>query len=136
MATDATGQAADVLFQTALAQPENANLHTVAWEHFNPSDISVSAQIALVKAQNPQGIVVYATGSAFGNVLRGLHDAGVDVPVVTSAVNMNHTQLEQYQAFMPKEVIFNTTLFLGRDQIRNRALRSAIDEFYTGYRLA
>lgn len=136
MATDATGQAADALFQTALAQPENANLHAVAWEHFNPGDISVSAQIALIKAQNPQGIVVYATGSAFGNVLRGLHDAGVDVPVVTSAVNMNHSQLEQYQAFLPKELIFNTTLFLARDQIRNRALRTAIDEFYAGYRLA
>jgi branched-chain amino acid transport system substrate-binding protein len=136
-ATDATGQAADALTGVELAKPENANLHVVAWEHFNPADISVTAQIAHLKAQNVQAVNITATGSGFGNVLRSLHDAGLEIPVVTSAVNMNHQQLEQYASFLPKELIFNTTrIGLSRDQLRNGPQRAALDEFYTGFRLA
>jgi branched-chain amino acid transport system substrate-binding protein len=134
VATDATGLASDTLSQNAFARPENKNVHIVAYEHFSPTDISVSAQVARVKAGNPQGIVVFATGTAFGNVLRTLSDSGINVPIVTSAVNMNHTQLEGYEHFIPTEVVFNSARFYARDQIRDAKLRAAIDEFYNGYR--
>jgi branched-chain amino acid transport system substrate-binding protein len=134
VATDATGQASDTLTQSAFALPENKNLQLVANEHFNPTDITVSAQIARVKAANPQGIVIFATGNAFATVLRGLNDSGIRVPVVTSAVNMNHTQLEGYTGFLPPEVIFNSARFYARAQVKNPALRTAIDEFYNAYK--
>ena len=135
-ATDATGQAADAVTQSELAKPENANLHVAAWEHFNPADISVSAQIARLKAQNVQVVYTAATGSAFGNVLRAMHDTGLEIPVVTSAVNMNHSQLGQYASFLPKELIFNTTrIGVPRDQVRGPQ-RAALDEFYAGFKLA
>ena len=135
-ATDASGSVADRITLTALARPENKNLAAVDYEHFNPTDISVSAQTARIKAGNPQAIIVYATGSAFGTVLRALNDAGVNIPVFTSAVNMNPIQLAQYSNFLPKELIFNTTLAFARDQVRDRDLRASIDEFYAGYRRA
>jgi len=135
-ATDATGQVSDQLSQAALARPENSTLSVAAFEHFNPTDISVSAQVARIKAGGAQAVVCFATGSGFGNVLHALNDAGLNVPVVTSAVNMNHTQLEQYESFLPKEVVFNTALFYARDLVRGGPLRAAIDEFYAGYRAA
>jgi branched-chain amino acid transport system substrate-binding protein len=134
VATDATGQAADALVVNEFAQPENKNLQLVANERFNPSEITVSAQIARVKAANPQGLVVYATGNAFGTVLRGLSDSGINVPLVTSAVNMNEAQLEGYSGFLPSEIVFNAAQAYARDQVRDPALRAAIDEYYNGYR--
>jgi len=132
-ATDASGSVADRIALASLARPENKGLAVVAYEHFNPGDISVSAQVARIKAGNPQAIVNYATGSAFGNVLRSLSDAGVSVPVMTSVVNMNPIQLEQLASVLPIELIFKTTLFYARDQVHDRALLSAIDELYAGF---
>ena len=51
--------------------PENKSVAIVAFEHFNPSDLSVNALASRIKAANPQGIVLDGvTGNAFGNVLR------------------------------------------------------------------
>ena len=133
--TDASGSVADKESVDALARPENKSL-TATFEHFNPNDISVSAQVARVKASNPQAIVIYATGNAFGNVLRALNDAGVNVPVLASAAVMNVNLLGQFQDFLPPEIIFNATLFVARDEVHDRALRGAIDEMYAGYKHA
>jgi branched-chain amino acid transport system substrate-binding protein len=135
--TDASGQAADELVRSAMARPENKPISVVAFEHFNPTDISVSALMARIKAGNPQGIVLNGvTGSAFGTFLRTLNDAGVDVPVVGSAANMNPTQLEQFSAFLPKELVFNSTLLEAGNEVRDRKVRAAIDELNTTYRKA
>jgi branched-chain amino acid transport system substrate-binding protein len=134
VANDATGQAADALALSEFAQPENKSLQLVANERFNPSDISVSAQVARVKAAKPQALAIYATGTAFGNVLRALSDSGLNVPIVTSAVNMNETQLEGYAAFMPTELVFNAAQAYAREQVRSGPLRAAIDEYYNGFR--
>jgi branched-chain amino acid transport system substrate-binding protein len=134
--TDATGQSHDALSQVTMDRPDFKNMSIVAYEHFAPTELSVSAQIARIKSQNPQGIVVVATGSAFATVLRGMHDAGLDIPVITSAVNMNEDQLKQYEPFLPKEVVFNSTLFYARPQDRKGSVRAAVDEFYNGYKRA
>jgi branched-chain amino acid transport system substrate-binding protein len=134
--TDASGQAADIIAQAALARPENKSIRMVAYEHFNPTDISVSAQIARIKAGDPQGLIVYATGSGFGNIIRALHDTGLDVPVVTTASNMNENQLEQYNSAMPRELIFNTALYVAPELVSDRRLKAAIAEFYAAYKRA
>lgn len=135
--TDASGQAADELVRGAMARPENKTVTVVAFEHFNPSDISVSALMARIKAGSPQGIVLNGvTGSAFGTFLRTLNDAGVDVPVIGSAANMNPAQLQQFSAFLPKELIFNSTLLEAGNEVRDRKIRAAIDELNATYRKA
>jgi branched-chain amino acid transport system substrate-binding protein len=133
---DATGQSHDVLSQVTMDRPDFKNMSIVAYEHFSPADLSVSAQIARIKSQNPQGIVVVATGNAFATVLRSMHDTGLDIPVITSAVNMNENELKQYEPFLPKELVFNSTLFYARPQDRKGAVRAAVDEFYAGYKMA
>ena len=135
--TDASGQAADDLIRSAMTRPENKNVTIVAFEHFNPSDISVGALIARIKAGNPQGIILNGvTGSSFGTVLRTLNDAGLNVPIVGSAANMNPDQLEQFSAFLPKELAFNSTLLEARSEVRDRGVRAAIDELNATYKRA
>jgi branched-chain amino acid transport system substrate-binding protein len=135
--TDASGQAADDLIRAAMTRPENKNVTIVAFEHFNPLDISVGALIARVKVGNPQGIILDGvTGSAFGTVLRTLNDAGISVPIVGSAANMNPAQLEQFAAFLPKELDFNSTLLEARSEVRDRGVRAAIDELNATYKRA
>jgi branched-chain amino acid transport system substrate-binding protein len=135
--TDASGQAADEIVRAALARPENKNLNVVAFEHFNPADISVNALTSRIKAGNPQGIILNGvTGNAFGTVLRTLNDAGVNVPVIGSAANMNPSQLEQFGNFVPKELIFNSTLLEARNEVHDRGVLAAIDELTTTYKRA
>src|SRR5579875_3095740 len=112
--TDASGQDADTDFPEALSQPENKGMTTVAAEHFNPSDVSVSAQVARIKAANPQVIIVWAPGTPFGTALRGLRDAGLDaIPIATSGANMTLAQMKQYGGLMPSNLYFAALGYIG-----------------------
>jgi branched-chain amino acid transport system substrate-binding protein len=103
---DATGAGADRSIAEALAKPENARLQIVAHEHFNLSDISVNAQMVRIKASNPQVVVTWTTGSPFGTLLHGIHDAGIDVPVVGAPANMTIVALAQYADYLPDQLFF------------------------------
>ena len=61
VANDATGQRSDKLLPITLAKPDLAGMQVVAYEHFAPADISVAAQMARIKAANPDFIYVSAT---------------------------------------------------------------------------
>jgi len=104
--TDAGGQQEDRALDLALALPENKHLAIVAHEHFAPSDISVTAQVNRIKSANPQALIAWATGSPFGTLLRGINDAGLDLPIATSPGDMVYKQLAQYAGFLPKELFF------------------------------
>jgi len=109
-ATDGTGRDADAAFEYAFGLPENRGLTLVAQEHYGAGDVSVAAQIAHIKATNPQAIISYNTGTAFGTVLHGLHDGGVDVPVATGGGNMTFAQMQQYGQFLPTDQEFAAQL--------------------------
>lgn len=134
--TTATGQASDASMRYAMTLPENKTMDIVDWDTFNPSDISVVAQVARVKASGAQVIITPASGPAFATLLRGLNDAGVHLPVLTSAANEQPEQLKQYAAFMPSDVYFNGMLYYARNTIRPGPLRDAIDEFYAAFKAA
>ena len=82
--TDTTGQAYERAIAAALQRPENRDVQLVASEHFNGTDLTVNAQLARIAAAKPQALMVWATGTPLGTVLRGLKDAGYDVPVLTA----------------------------------------------------
>ena len=134
--TNASGQAADASLRYALTLPDNRDVKVVAMETFNPSDINVSALVARVKAAGAQVIITPASGPAFGTLLRALNDAGMKLPVVTSAANEQPDQLKSYAAFLPPEVYFNGMLYYARDAIRPGPLRDAIDDFYRAFKAA
>jgi branched-chain amino acid transport system substrate-binding protein len=128
--TDATGQYIDSYLPRVLSQPENKNMRLVAQEHFGISDISVSAQIARVKAANPQAIFLAASGTPFGTVVHGLHDAGLDVPIYASAANMTYEQMTQNAGYLPKDLTFAGTLGTIQGSVANGPVRRAQDIYF------
>jgi len=105
-ATDATGQDMSRTFDEELAKPENSGIRIVVREQFNPTDISVSAQMAHIKTSDAQLVLTTATGSSFGTLLHGIRDAGLELPVFSNGGNMTFAQMEQYRAILPRELLF------------------------------
>lgn len=105
-ATDAAGQVLDKGFAAAFAAAENRDMVETVHEHFNYSDLSVAAQMAHVKASNPQVLIGWATGTPLATLLHGYRDGGLDIPFVTGTGTMVYAQMEQYKQIMPKELLF------------------------------
>jgi branched-chain amino acid transport system substrate-binding protein len=102
--SDATGQDADRGMDAALSMPENAGVKFVDREHFNLSDVSVAAQIERIRAANPQYVMAWATGTPSATIFKGLVQAGIDLPVVTTGGNQSVVQMRQFKDFLPKEL--------------------------------
>lgn len=115
--TDASGQAFDHGLKGALALPENRDVRLVAHEHMSPSDISVAAQAERVKAAQPQVLMTLATGSPWGTIMRGVADAGVNVPIGGGNGNLIISQLAQYERFLPTEMYFPGNIAVAPESI-------------------
>jgi branched-chain amino acid transport system substrate-binding protein len=135
-ATDASGADLDRSFETAFALPEMRSLTLVAHERFNPTDVSVSAQIARIKAANPQALLTWTAGTPLGTVLRGAHDGGLSIPIVTSGGNMNLVQIRQYASFMPPELLFSAQIAWTPGNVGPGPIRDAQRAYDTAIRAA
>jgi branched-chain amino acid transport system substrate-binding protein len=110
--TDASGQDAERGFDEVIKLPENSSIQVVERQRFNPTDVSVSAQIERVKAANPQAFIAWSTGAPIATVFKGILQAGLDVPFGTTNGNQTYAQMNQYKDFLPKELYIPTSLFL------------------------
>jgi branched-chain amino acid transport system substrate-binding protein len=124
--TDATGQDAERALNAVLARPENATVQIVTRQHFGPGDLSIAAQMASIKAANPDALIAWSAGTPAGTLFRGLHDSGVDVPTVTSAANLNPLFFKQYGAFAPRDLYFNAVPYYGGGIVTNPPTKAAL----------
>jgi branched-chain amino acid transport system substrate-binding protein len=131
---DTSGRAAESATLEDLRLPEFGGLQLVAQEHFSAGDINAAAQIARMKAAQADVTIVWAAGLAFGTIMRSMNDAGWDIPVITTAANLNRTELEQFGRFLPTNVYFNSFAYAARDILPAGVLRNKIDEFYAAFR--
>jgi branched-chain amino acid transport system substrate-binding protein len=132
--TDASGQDAANAFIEAQRLKENDAITFVTQEHFNPTDVSVSAQMSRIVASHPDAIVAWSTGTPFGTLLRGISDAGIDVPVLGGNGNLTYPQLEGYKGFIPKQMYFPSPRFFAREQVRPGPIRDAQNDFYAAFK--
>ena len=133
--TDATGQANDKATDELMALPEFGKVQIVAHEHFGITDIDVSAQVAHLQAAQPQAILAWVSGPAFGTLLRGLHNAGVDLPIATSGANANADQLAQYASIMPSNLILPAFAYsLPRAILSKTPMAKQNDEFSAAFK--
>jgi branched-chain amino acid transport system substrate-binding protein len=127
--TDATGQHGAEKIRDNLRLPESRGISLVADEHFATSDVSVAAQASRIKAANPQAVIAWTTGTPSGTVLRNLHDAGLDVPVVLNAGNIVRSQILQYTSFLPTDLVFTGLRFMDPGRVAPGPIRQAQIEF-------
>ena len=134
--TDASGQQFDQYFDEAMALPENASLKTVTHEHWSGADLNITGQAEQIKASGAQAMIGWSAGTATGTLLRGLHDAGVDIPVSCGNGNMIYAQLAQYANFLPKELYFPGRRSLVPDPSAPRAVRDAQVAYFNAFKAA
>jgi branched-chain amino acid transport system substrate-binding protein len=127
--TDASGQDADADIPETLAMPEFKDMTVVANEHMNPTDQSAAAQIARIKAANPQALLIWAPGTPFGTALRGMKDGGLDLPTAVTSANMITKQLAQYSNFMPSQGLLFQGLGCNAGLGENAQMRQAVSTF-------
>jgi branched-chain amino acid transport system substrate-binding protein len=124
--SDATGQDAERgIDATFNAQ---SGIQVVDREHFNVTDISVAAQMTHIKASGAQAIIAWSTGTPIATILRGIRDAGIDLPVEVSNGNLTYAQMHAYADFMPKELLFAAMPAIAPDELPNGPVkRKAMD---------
>lgn len=115
--TDATGQANDKAVDEIAALPENRDVTLVDREHFNPTDISVAAQIERIKASGAQAIIAGVTGSPAASVFKGMIEAGLDIPVAPTSGNQVFAQMDQWKDFLPPGLVMGSALFPEHDGV-------------------
>lgn len=127
--TDATGQDAERGIDATFALPENKGIGIVDREHFATSDVSVSAQMAHVKASNAQILIAWSTGTPLGTLLRGALESGLDLPVLTTNGNLTYAQMTAYAQLLPKELYFPGFACVVPDQVMDRPVKAAVATF-------
>lgn len=122
--TDASGRVGEADMLEVLKMPENASMSLVANEHYAGSDIGVGAQMAKIKAANPDAIMIWTAGTPLGTALHGVQDVGLDaVPIFTSSANMIYAQIKSYAAFMPKALYFQGYAYTSNEARTAAALK-------------
>ena len=113
--TDASGQDGDKGIQSVLAMPENASMKAVITEHFNPTDLSVSAQIERIKQSGAQAMISWSTGAPVATVFKGMIQGGLDIPIAPTSGNQTFSQMNQWAAFLPKQLLMPSSLYPPHD---------------------
>src|SRR5208282_798438 len=85
----------------------------------SPTDVSVMAQIARIKAAEPQVIIGWALGSPEATILRSIRDAGLTQPVVIGQGNASYVFMEQFASFLPQELYLPENLGTIRSGLLN-----------------
>ena len=136
ISTDGSGQSYEHGITYALSLPENRDVRLLATEHMNPSDISTAAQVARIKAANPQAILTLATGTPWGTMMHAIADAGITVPIGAGHGNVSATQLEAMKSFLPAEVFFPGVVCLVPNPLARGAVQSAQTRYFTALKEA
>jgi branched-chain amino acid transport system substrate-binding protein len=131
--SDATGQDAQKNLKAHLESGEFKDLTVVENVQFNPTDVSVSAQIQRIKGANPDALITWASGAPIGTVFKGIREAGLDLPVTTPNSNMTYAQMGQYAQFIPKDLYVPTSAWPKTDHPEPTAVKAAKDVFFKAY---
>jgi branched-chain amino acid transport system substrate-binding protein len=126
MTTDASGQDGAAGVVAAAAAAENKSVQIVDRESFTTSDLSVAAQLAKIKAAQPDAIIAWVIGTSVGTVLRGISDAGITTPVLISSGNMTSAFVKQYGSLLSSNVFAPGMAYYAGPAVTDRAAKAAI----------
>ena len=100
-ATDSTGQ---TWFDETTKSAKKYGLQIVS-ERFNVKDVDVTPQLAKLKADNPQALIVGVTGAPNGVVAKNFNQMGFDIPYASTAGNISESFLKLIEGNQPKTLL-------------------------------
>jgi branched-chain amino acid transport system substrate-binding protein len=132
--TDATGQDIEEQFRDALKDRRFSGMGFTITEHYNPSDVSIAAQLSNIKAARPDAIFGMTVGTATGTLLRSLRDAGLEkIPLMSNLGNILNSALAQYAPYMPEQFFATAPRFYAHDVAGKGPVRDAQIAFYKAF---
>jgi branched-chain amino acid transport system substrate-binding protein len=131
--TDATGQEADRVFKELFALPENRDMRIVAYEHFSPADLSVTAQLTKIKAAQPDVFMAWGTGTPTATEYRAMKDVGLDVPVVGANGNQTYAAMAQWASILPSRYYQYALKWPAYRALRPGPVKSAMATVYKAF---
>jgi branched-chain amino acid transport system substrate-binding protein len=134
--TDATGRDFEAGFTAVFALPENKNFQVLTSEHFNPADLSATAQVERIKGDNVQAVVSGCIGAPTITLLRAVSEAGLNVPIAAANGNMLYQEMAQLRDIMPGELIFPAYRAMTSGDVRPGPIRDAQARFFTALKTA
>jgi branched-chain amino acid transport system substrate-binding protein len=100
-ATDSTGQ---TWFDETNKSAKKYGLE-IASERFNVKDVDVTAQLAKLKATNPQALIVGVVGSPNAVVAKNFNQMGFKIPYATAAGNISESFLKLIEGNEPETLL-------------------------------
>ena len=134
--TDATGQDGENNVNAALQTPEGKGVEVIEREHFNPTDMSMTAQLARIKASNAQALIAWVSGTGFGTLLHSMSDVGLTIPTLASSANLIYAQLDGYKGFIGNNIIFPAVPGDDLEGLPRGRLRDAVASYMTAMKAA
>jgi ABC-type branched-subunit amino acid transport system substrate-binding protein len=86
--------------------------------------------MARIKASGAQVLVAWTTGTSFGTVLRNASDAGLNLPVLTTAGNLSDAQMRAFASFLPKDLYIPGTPAFAPDRVPRGPLKRTLQGYF------
>lgn len=103
--TDGSGVDGLTQLKTVLAEPQFSSFKLLTSQTFDPTAVSVTTQLSVIKSANPQALVVWTTGAPFGTVVKGMASLGMsNLPTTTTAGNDPYAELHSLSQYLPKNL--------------------------------
>lgn len=134
--TDSSGQDGWTNIQKAIANSHGA-VTVTDHESFDPTAVTVTTQLAKIKATNPQAILIWTTGTPLGTVLSGMQQAGMEsLPTMTTNGNASTSQLGQMTNKLPAQLYFPGAPFMAGVQNLTGETKTQVQTFDTAMKAA
>lgn len=130
--TSTDGSGADGLKQLKglLAEPQFSSMHLLASETFDPTSVSVTTQLSVIKAANPQALIIWTTGTPLGTVLKGMSQFGMkNIPTVTTDGNAVNAELTNFASVLPNKFYIGTGAYAQSPGSLPSPLNSVVSNF-------
>ena len=106
--TDASADEAEAGITAGMRAPENRALRDVAHERFNSSDLNMLAQVARIKAANPQAMIIWGAPNVLATAIRSISDGGLDIPTLVGDSSMVYSMMNQLSSYLPRQLYFTS----------------------------
>jgi branched-chain amino acid transport system substrate-binding protein len=129
--TDSSGQDGWTNIQKAVANSHGA-VTVTNHESFDPKAVTVTTQLAKIKATNPQAVLIWTTGTPLGTVLSGMQQLGMEsLPTMTTNGNASTSQLGQMTSKLPAQLYFPGAPFMAGVQNLTGETKTQVQTFDT-----
>jgi branched-chain amino acid transport system substrate-binding protein len=134
--TDSSGQDGWDNISKAAAATGGA-VSIVNHQTFDPTAVSVTTQLAKIKAANPQAIFIWTTGTPLTTVLAGMQQLGMsNIPVMTSNGNESYKQMQGLGSALPGQLYFPSSQFRLSPGTLTGQAKSVVDQFNASMKAA